>query len=262
MKTRAELAIEEGVAKILFVPDKEGKPPTIDYELLDELENHLQELSARENQLIAAFFESTSLRYFIVGANLEVLKTLDGESIAAWVRRGNEVFDFLEKLPLPTVAVVRGYALGGGLELALACDYILATETSYFGNPEVKIGLIPGWGGCTRLPERVGWSVAKELQFTGKVIDAKRAYNIGLINFVGSDEQLDVYLTEMIEWLREGSSISIQGIKKLINDAMVARRMADATSREVTASKECFARGEATQRLEAFFKKRGERRSS
>lgn len=250
------------MAKVLFVPDEVGKPPTIDYDLLDELESHLQTLPKRESQVIAVLLEGASPKYFIVGANLEVLKTLDEESIATWVQRGDEVFDLLERLPFPTIAVVRGYALGGGLELALACDYILATETSYFGNPEVGLGLIPGWGGCMRLPERIGWSMAKELQFTGKVINAKKACDIGLVNFVGNDGQVDAHLTELIWQLKESSFISIQEIKKIINDAMITQRMADITWREITSSRKCFAYGDATQRLKTFFERRDRRKRS
>jgi enoyl-CoA hydratase len=255
MKTTAALTVRDGTAEILFSPEFPGKPPTVDYELLDSLEAHIKKIAARGDEINFLFLRSASPKYFVVGANLEVLRTVDKDTIIPWVERGHEVFNLLEECPVPTAAVVTGFALGGGLELAMACDYILAADTAKFGQPEAGLGFIPGWGGCCRLPERIGAARAKELFFTGRTIDAEEAFRLGLVNFTGTAEALEAYIAEMIAAVRNNSALSVRMIKKIVNTGITENRRL-AVFAEAAASGVCLASGDTARRLREFFEKR------
>ena len=121
-------------------------------------------------------------RAFAAGADIAEMRGLDAQQAEAFSRLGHAAMDALESLAMPTIAAVNGYALGGGCELACACDWIYASETSRFGQPEVNLGLIPGFGGTGRLARRVGSAWAKELVLGGEPIDAETALRIGLVN--------------------------------------------------------------------------------
>ena len=255
MKTHAVLSITEGVATILFSPEEAGKPPTIDYDLLDELEGHLKALAAKAEEITVVLLKSAAPKYFVVGANLEVLKTVNKDTIARWVERGHEVFNLLENLPIPTAAVITGFALGGGLELAMAADYILAAETAKFGQPEAGLGFLPGWGGTFRLPERIGRQRAKELFYTGRTVDSREAFDLGLVNFVGTQEALDAHIAEMTAAMKKNSSLSIRMIKKVVNGTMTTNRNRECLE-EAVGSGVLLASGDTAARLRDFFAKR------
>ncbi len=123
---------------------------------------------------------STSDRFFCVGANINALNDIDENSIAPWVLKGHQVFNQIEDLAMPVIAVVEGYAMGGGLELAMACDLIFASQEAKFAQSEASLGFIPGWGGTHRLARRVGVSKAKFYFYSGKMLGAQEAKEIGL----------------------------------------------------------------------------------
>ena len=127
MQTHILLETINDVATLTLTPDEPGKPPTLDYAALDELEAHVATVRASAG-LRAVILRSTSEKYFCVGANINVLKTLDAETIVPWVERGHAIFNALAALPLPVIARVEGFCLGGGLELAMACDLIIASR--------------------------------------------------------------------------------------------------------------------------------------
>lgn len=130
-------------------------------------------------------------RAFCAGADIRELESLKTfESAYRYLRRGQNVFLALEELPIPKVAVINGYALGGGLELALACSFRVASEKARLGQPEVNLGIIPGYGGTQRLVRVIGFQRAKILVMTGRVIDAKTAYEWGLVDIVVPQEKL------------------------------------------------------------------------
>ncbi len=129
-------------------------------------------------------------RAFAAGADIAEMRGLDAQQAEAFSRLGHAAMDALESLAMPTIAAVNGYALGGGCELACACDWIYASETSRFGQPEVNLGLIPGFGGTGRLARRVGSAWAKELVLGGEPIDAETALRIGLVNRIFAPDAL------------------------------------------------------------------------
>lgn len=253
MKTEAILTFQEGYAEILLQPTPQHKPPTIDFSLLDQIEHHLSQIEQTPSCRIL-FIKSTSSKYFVVGANLEALKTITTETIPNWIERGHKVFNRIEALPIPVVAIIEGYALGGGLELALSCDLLFASSQAQLGQPEASLGFIPGWGGCSRLPERIGYGKAKELFFTGRIITAEEAYRIGLVDFVGSKEELQAKIVSTRESILKNSAIAISMIKKILTTRTLANRPRSELE-EATASVLCLANGDTARRLQDFFKK-------
>ncbi|MEB4613621.1 enoyl-CoA hydratase/isomerase family protein [Leucobacter sp. M11] len=121
---------------------------------------------------------------FIAGADIKQMSAMDRASADAYTARAQELTSWLEELPIPVVAAVNGFALGGGCELAMACDFVYASENARFGQPEVALGLIPGFGGTVRLQRFVGAAAARELIMTGRRIDAAEAQRLGLVSCV------------------------------------------------------------------------------
>lgn len=158
-------------------------------EVLEELLVFLQ-VTALQQQLRAVILSGTGEKAFIAGADIKEMQTLDNPKMLGFCRLGQEVADALENAPFLTIAAVNGYALGGGCELAMACDFIYASDTASFGLPEVSLGLIPGFGGTQRLPRIVGVPMAKELIMSGRKISAEEAMRVGLVNRVCSRDSL------------------------------------------------------------------------
>jgi enoyl-CoA hydratase len=254
MQTHITLEHQDNIAYLSFVTDPPEKPPTLDYTVLDELETRLRELRREQERLAAVVVQSQSPKYFVVGANLEALRQVDKDSIMQWIQRGHEVFNALEALPLPVIAKVTGYALGGGLELALACDFILSSTTASFGQPETGLGFIPGWGGSYRLPRRIGAPRAKELIYTGRRLTAEEAHRLGITNFVGSTEELEAYLASTLQAIAGNSRLANAVVKPIIEQSLSAT-LQTAGYAERVASSVCLAAGDTQQRLAAFFHK-------
>lgn len=159
-------------------------------------------------------------RAFCAGADIKELEKATVEQADAFVRLGRDVFHKLEAMGLPVIAAVNGYALGGGCELAQACDLRTASTKAKFGQPEVGLGNIPGWGGTQRLPRLVGLGKAKEILFTGEMIDAQEAWRIGLVNRVFSPEKLMEATHELAETIASKAPRALQFAKRAVDLAM------------------------------------------
>lgn len=178
---------EEGVCTITL--DRPERLNALDQQLMRELEQAL-ELAIASEAVRGIILTGAGERAFAAGANIQEFTELDALSGQWFAERGQRVFDRIEASPKPIVAAVNGFALGGGCELALACHLRVASETARFGQPEVNLGLIPGYGGTQRLPRIVGRGRALELILTGEPVTAQRAYEIGLANRVAPAEAL------------------------------------------------------------------------
>jgi enoyl-CoA hydratase len=255
MQTHVTFEKKQDIGYLTFSCDQLGKPATLDLPTLAELAERLDEIEANLDTLRAVVVQSDSAKYFVVGANVKALQTLDAETIVPWIEQGHTVFDRLERLPLPVLARVEGYALGGGLELAMACDLVMATDSARFGQPEAKLGFIAGWGGCWRLPRRVGLARAKELFFTGQIIEARRAYEIGLIDFVGDQAEVDRYLATFFDSVRECSPVALAQMKKLV-DQSPNMSSEDSYVQEAVASTICLSSGDTKARVVRFLESR------
>jgi enoyl-CoA hydratase len=188
------LSVEAGVA-LLQIARPEALN-ALDARLLDELEAAFSSLRD-DPETGAVIVTGAGEKAFVAGADIKELATLDGVAGRAKSLRGQQVFSQIESLPKPVIAAVNGYCLGGGCELALACHIRIASENARFGQPEVKLGLIPGYGGTQRLPRLVGQGRALELLLTGDVVDAREADRIGLVNRVVPENELLPYCREL-----------------------------------------------------------------
>jgi enoyl-CoA hydratase len=177
---RIQMVIEEFVATITI--DRPEKLNAIDPAMLDALRVAFQ-IADRSGDVRAVILTSAGERAFCVGADINAWSGLEPLDMwRQWVRDGHAALDAIASVRQPVIAAINGLALGGGLELALACDLRIAAATARFGSPEVRIGTLPGWGGTRRLADTVGVARAKQLVFTGEQIDAAIAESWGLIN--------------------------------------------------------------------------------
>ena len=194
-------------------------------------------------------------RSFVAGADIGEQCPMDLEAGRKWARRGSSVFRRIEKLEIPTIAAVNGFALGGGCELALACDIILASEKAKFGQPEVGLGIIPGFSGTQRLPRRVGIGKAKELIFSGKMIKADEAKAIGLANEVYAPEALMDAALEMARSFTKNAPIAVKYAKACIDRGM-QMDLDDGIALENEMFAMCYATADQKEGMTAFLEKR------
>ena len=186
--------------------------------VFNELEPLVGEIE--RDATLAALIITGEGRSFVAGADIGEQCPMDLEAGRKWARRGSSVFRRIEKLEIPTIAAVNGFALGGGCELALTCDIILASEKAKFGQPEVGLGITPGFSGTQRLPRRVGIGKAKELIFSGKMIKADEAKTIGLVNEVYAPEALMDAALEMARSFTKNAPIAVKYAKACIDRGM------------------------------------------
>ncbi len=184
--------IEDGVA--LLRVDRPQQLNALNQATLVELESALSAL-AQDASVRVIVLTGAGDKAFVAGADIKEMVGLDPLGAAAFARQGQQVLTQIAALPKPVIAAVNGYALGGGFELALACDFIYAAEGAKFGLPETTLGVMPGFGGTQKLSRLVGTNIAKELIFTGMMISAGRAAELGIVNrVVAAAELLDVAL--------------------------------------------------------------------
>ncbi len=194
-------------------------------------------------------------RAFAAGADIEAMSHMDPGQAEAFSRLGHRAFATLEELSVPTIAAVNGFALGGGCELALSCDWIYASTKARFGQPEVKLGLIPGFGGTSRLVRRVGVAWAKELICSGVNLDAEQAQRIGLANRVFEPEELMPKTLEAAQTVAAVSPRATSLAKRVIQQGQDAD-VRTAHALEQSAFGLAFASKERTEGIAAFLEKR------
>ncbi len=194
-------------------------------------------------------------RSFVAGADIGEQRDYNLDQARAWSKRGSALFRRIEKLEIPTIAAVNGFALGGGCELAMSCDIILASEKAKFGQPEVGLGITPGFSGTQRLPRRVGIAKAKELTFSGKMISADEAKEIGLANAVYAPEELLNAAKEMANSFLKNSPVAVKYAKVCIDRGMqLDIDSAIALENEMFAL--CYASPDQKEGMTAFLEKR------
>jgi enoyl-CoA hydratase len=185
-------------------------------ELLDQLEKTEIELFDDE-KIKVVIITGKGEKSFSVGADIELLEKLDDKQAERIAKKGKRICDLIEETEKVVIAAVNGYALGGGMEITLACDLRLANTRARFGQPEVSLGLIPGFSGTQRLPRILGIGRAKELLFTGNIIDAEEAFEIGLVNKLVTPRDLLKETKRMAKRITDQSSRAVGKIKQAIN---------------------------------------------
>jgi enoyl-CoA hydratase len=173
--------VDQGIATIRFNRPKALN--ALNQALLDEFRQALETVAGDEDIRVLVLTGAGD-KAFVAGADITELATFTSLSAKAFSQAGHSIIERLQELPIVVIAAVNGFALGGGSEIALACDFIYASENAKFGLPEINLGLIPGFGGTQRLPRLIGANMAKEMIFTGRMISAAEAERIGLVNKV------------------------------------------------------------------------------
>jgi len=199
-------------------------------------------------------FTGAGEKAFAAGADIAAMADMTPEEAAAFSRRGNAVFRRIETLPCPTIAAVNGYALGGGCELAMACDIRLCAENAVFGQPEVTLGITPGFGGTQRLMRLVGMGRAKELIFSARNVKAPEALSMGLVNGVYPAEELLPAAKKLAERIARNAPLAVRACKAAMSEG-VDLPMDEAIGAEVRAFSGCFATQDQKRGMQAFLNK-------
>ena len=204
---------------------------------------------------VRAFILTGEGRAFVAGADIGEQNALDVASARKFSQFGSSIFRRIEKLEIPTIAAVNGFCLGGGCELAMSFDIILASEKAKFGQPEVGLGITPGFSGTQRLPRRVGVAKAKELLYSGRMISAAEAEKIGLVNAVYAPEELMNATVEMAKSFTKNAPVAIKYVKASVDRGMQMDIDGGiALENELYAM--CFATEDCKEGLTAFLEKR------
>ena len=223
-------------------------------ETMQELKDLVESLAA-DKQVGAVIVTGSGNKSFVAGADISEMKAMSPLEGREWGRFSQSVFNAIENLPQPVIAAVNGYALGGGCELAMCCDIRLAAENAKFGQPEVLLGVIPGFAGTQRLPRIIGKGRAKELLFTGNQIDAAEAYRIGLVNHVVPAEQLMNTAKEMAKTILSRGPVAVRLCKAAVNEGLdMDFESGQAYESEVFGL--CFATADQAEGMTAFVEKR------
>ena len=222
-------------------------------EVLAELEKTITELDADREVLVVVV--TGEGKAFVAGADIAAMAEMDGARAKAFAENGQRVFGALERAHFITIAAVNGFALGGGMELALACDMRFASEKAKMGQPEVGLGVTPGFGGTQRLPKLVGPGKAMFLLTTGKQIDGEKAYKIGLVNDVFEPEELLPKVKEIAAKIAQQGPTSLAMVKKAAHDGLTLT-VEEGCKLEAELFAKCFESGEGNEGMKAFLEKR------
>lgn len=192
---------------------------------------------------------------FVAGADISQMRNMSTLEARDWGKFSQAVYNSIENLPQPVIAAVNGYALGGGCELAMSCDIRIASEKAKFGQPEVLLGVIPGFAGTQRLPRLIGKGRAKELLFTGDQIDAQEAYRLGLVNHVVPPEQLLTAAKDMAKKIMSRGLVAVKLCKAAVNEGLdMDIESGQAYEAEVFGL--CFSTADQKEGMSAFIEKR------
>jgi len=229
----------------------------LDVGTLTELRDRLRDVSD-DAAVHVVVLTGAGEKAFVAGADIKYMSMLGPEEAAEWGGLGHEAGRLLETMPKPTIAAINGFALGGGCELALACDLRYAARTAKLGQPEVNLGIIPGWGGTQRLARATTLGYAKELIFTGRVVDAEDAERHGLVNAVFDPAELMEKTLETARLLASKSPLTLAAAKEACNRALQGDHDENLRD-EANRFGELFGSEDAKEGMIAFVEKRNAR---
>lgn len=224
--------------------------------VLLELEQTIDQIDL--NTVRCLIITGAGQKAFVAGADIGEMSSLTKDQAKAFSKKGNDVFRKIETLPIPVIAAVNGFALGGGCELAMCCDIRLCSDRAVFGQPEVGLGITPGFGGTQRLPRLVGTGIAKQLLYTAQNIKAQEALRIGLVNAVYSPEDLMPQAEKLAMTIASNAPIAIQNCKKAVNDGLELP-MDQAISLEESLFGNCFETDDQIYGMSFFLDKNKEK---
>ena len=243
--------LENGI--FIITINRPDKLNALNKTILNELEEVVQ-LVYDDKNIKAAIITGQGQKAFAAGADIAEFLEVDNDEGAALARKGQQIFFKIENSPKPFIAAVNGFALGGGCELAMACHFRLAGDNAKFGQPEVNLGLIPGYGGTQRLTMLVGKGMAMELMMSGNIIDANEAKNIGLVNHVTSPETLLEKAKEILRVIVTKSPIAVSKVIAAVNAFYSFDK--NGFNEEISLFAEAFASNDKKEGTTAFIEKR------
>ena len=192
---------------------------------------------------------------FVAGADIAEMSKIYSEAAEVFSRKGNNIFRAIETLPIPVIAAINGFALGGGCELAMSCDFRICSENAMFGQPEVGLGITPGFGGTQRLARLIGPGMAKMLIYTAKNIKADEALRVGLVNAVVPQDKLMEEAKKLASRIAANAPIAVRASKKAINEGLELP-MDEAIVLEEKLFASCFESEDQKEGMKAFLEKR------
>ena len=246
------LLVEIDNSICIITINRPDKLNALNKEVFNDLNAAIDEIY-KNPEIRSAIITGAGNKAFVAGADISEFLELDPSEATELSARGHKVFDKIENSPKPIVAGVNGFALGGGCELALACHFIYASENAKFGQPEVNLGLIPGYGGTQRLTQLVGRNLAMELLMSGNMISAKEAMDHGVVNKVFSAEELLPKTKEILSLIQTKAPIALSKLIECVNNFDHTQQGYDL---EIKKFGECFATEDAKEGASAFLEKR------
>jgi len=242
--------IENGTFTVTI--NRPDKLNALNKDVFDDLDEVIDEIY-QNSEIRSAIITGAGNKAFVAGADISEFLELNASVATALSSRGHRVFNKIENSPKPIVAAVNGFALGGGCELALACHFIYASENAKFGQPEVNLGLIPGYGGTQRLTQLIGRNLAMELLMSGNMISAKEAMEIGVANKVFPPEELLPKTKEILSLIQSKAPVAVSQLIECVNNFDHTQQGYDL---EIKKFGECFATEDAKEGASAFLEKR------
>ncbi|MDK2919933.1 MAG: enoyl-CoA hydratase [Candidatus Petromonas sp.] len=222
-------------------------------QVLEEL-NQTIDVVENDPSILCVMITGAGGKAFVAGADIAAMRNMKVLEAQDFSQLGQRIFNRIERMKKPVIAAIDGFALGGGCELALACDIRICSKKAKFGQPEVNLGIIPGFGGTQRLPRLIGKSKAMQLIFTGDIIDAEEALNLGLVDQVVSSEQLMSTATTLAKKIASKAPVAIEQAKVAINYA--AGYMNEGYDYEASLFSTCFSTDDQKEGMKAFLEKR------
>jgi enoyl-CoA hydratase len=210
-----KMDIEKSVAYVTI--NRPEKLNALNAETITELYQVFKNLK-QDDEVLVIVVKGSGEKAFVAGADISEINHHDDISGRIFALRGQKVFRYIEKMNKPVIAAIGGYTLGGGCELAMACHLRIASEKAKFGQPEINLGLIPGYGGTQRLPRLIGRTRALHLLLSGENIDANTAYEFGLVNEIVPDEKFEERVAELAQNLANKAPIAIKYILQSVTD--------------------------------------------
>jgi enoyl-CoA hydratase len=250
----ANLLVEVSDRIATVTINRPGSLNALNQATMRELSAVLGDLAGKEDAGVVLLTGSGE-KAFVAGADISEMRHFTSKQAFEFTLFGQGVLELIERLPQPVIGVINGFALGGGCELAMACDLLIAADTAKFGQPEVNLGIIPGYGGTQRLPRLVGRNIAKELVLTGEMITAQRAYEIGLVNRVVPRADLMNAAREVAAKILSKGPFAVRLAKMAMNRGLDLD-LSNACALEANAFVVGFSSADRVEGMTAFLEKR------
>lgn len=250
-------SLDNGI--LIITINRPDKLNALNKDVFNDLDKALDEVYSNKD-IKTVIITGAGSKAFVAGADITEFSSLNKEQAMALSKRGHDVFNKIENSKKPIIAAVNGFALGGGCELAMACHFRTCSENAKFGQPEVNLGLIPGYGGTQRLTQLIGKGKSMELQMTAQIIDANEAFRMGLVNHVTPADRLIERTKEILQTIQSKAPVAVGKIIECVNVAVVSDSAytngKTGYEKEIESFGDCFDTADMLEGTSAFLEKR------